>query len=136
MKTKPNWIDRILETFLESIEWTNIGTPINHTFSYRCSNDNNYWEITFSPWVHEIYGGKHDGALKVPFYEINLLTVADEFDKVSYIGFDTDRFEATIEGKIEDSLATLIFRKLPPTTKFHKKVNTYTGEVTKIAKKI
>lgn len=136
MKTKPSWIERILKVFLQSIEWTSLKTPAAQTFSYRCSYVNDTWEVTISPWLHEIYGGKYDGALRLPAYEVNLLAMADEFDKVSYIGFDTDRHEATIEGRIGESLAVLTFRKLPPNGKIHKKINTYTGEVTKIVKEV
>lgn len=135
MENQPKWLSRILEIFLESVEWTSIKSPTHHTFTYRCqfNHDESVWELAISPWLHEIYGGKHDGAIRLPSYEMNVLSVADEFDTVKHIGFDTNRLEASIEGKIEDAWIHLIFRRLPPeNSNVRKKLNTYTGEVTKI----
>jgi len=129
---QPNWVQRILEVFLQSVEWTSLKTPVHQTFTYRCQNIDGTWEVVVSPWMHEMYGGRYDGALRLPTYEMNLLAIADEFDNVSYIGFDSDRLEATIEGKIDNSWATVIFRREAPKSKARKKINTYTGEVTKI----
>lgn len=129
---EPIWVERILEVFLQSVEWTSLKTPINQTFTYKCQNIDGVWEITMSPWLHEIYGGKCDGAIRLPHYEMNLITLTNEFDKVDYIGFDTDRMQVTIEGKIEDSWVSLILRRSPPRSKTRKKINTFTGEITKI----
>ncbi len=134
-KNEPNWIDRILEIFLQSVEWTSIKAPVNQTFTYRCQQIDGAWEVVVSPWMHEIYGGKYDGALRLPAYEMNLMMIADEFDTVRYIGFDTDRMEASIEGTVEQSWVTFIFRRLAPKSKVRKKFNTFTGEVTKITEK-
>ncbi len=132
-ENEPNWIERVLNVFLQSVEWTSLKTPVDQTFTYRCQYIEDTWEVVISPWMHEIYGGRYDGALRLPAYEMNLLSVADEFDSVSYIGFDTDRLEASIEGKIDNSWATIIFRKLAPRkSRVKKKINTFTGEVTKI----
>jgi hypothetical protein len=136
-KNEPKWVSRILEVFLQSIEWTSIKSPVHQTFTYRCQNIDGTWEIVVSPWMHEIYGGRYDGALKLPSYEMNLLAVADEFDSINYIGFDTDRLEVTIEGKIDDSWVNFVFRKnAPQRSKFRKKLNVFTGEVTKITSEV
>jgi hypothetical protein len=129
---QPQWLENLLEVFLHAIEWTSIKTPTHQTFTFRSQHVDETWEITISPFLHEIYGGKHDGALRLPTYELNMLTVANEFDKLTYIGFDTDRTEASIEGEINGESVTLIFRRLAPKSKTRKKINTFTGEVTKI----
>lgn len=135
MEKQPKWLSRLLEVFLEAVEWTSVKSPTHHVFTYRCrfNHSEGVWELVVSPWLHEIYGGRHDGAVRLPTYELNLLSVADEFDTVKYIGFDTDRLESTIEGKIEDNWVHLIFsRRAPQDSNVRKKINTYTGEVTKI----
>jgi hypothetical protein len=133
MQEKPCWINRILNTFLNSIEWTNVRSSLEKTFSYKCKKIDGIWEIVFSPWLQEIFGGKNDGLIKVPSYEINLLNIAEEFDTVNYIGFDTDTSETIIQGEIEQSPAIFTFRKSPPNViKSRKKYNTYTGEITTI----
>jgi hypothetical protein len=132
-KTKePQWIGHILDVFLKNIEWTSLKTPTHLTFTYRATLRDGVWEVILSPWLHEIYGGKFDGALKLPTYEVNILAVAKNFEEVSYIGFDTHRLEASIEGVICGSKATVLFRRLAPKNQIRRKINTFTGEVTKI----
>lgn len=131
MKNKPNWIKRILKIALKSVQWTTLKSPINKTFGYRCFTKNGSWTILFFPWLHEIYGGKYDGGVKLPLYEVNLLDMADEFDKINYIGFDTEKSDTLIKGEIENNKLSIIFSKTPPNKNICKKINAYTGEVTK-----
>lgn len=134
-ENEPLWVERLLQAFLRSVEWTSLKTPTHQTFTYKCQNIDGTWEISVSPWLHEIYGGKHDGAIKLPLYEMNLLEIMKEFNKVEFVGFDTDRLEATIDGEINMSWVSFRFRRLPPIpTNIRKKINIYTGEVTKILK--
>jgi hypothetical protein len=135
METQPKWLCRLLEVFMESVEWTSVKSPTHQVFTYRCqyNHSEQVWELIISPWLHEIYGGKNDGAIRLPTYEMNVLAVADEFDSVKHIGFDTARLESSIEGKIDDTWVHLIFsRKAPENSNVRKKINIYTGEVTKI----
>jgi hypothetical protein len=132
IKNQPKWVDHILDVFLENIEWTSLKTPTDQTFTYKAQNIDGIWELVISPWMHEIYGGKDDGALRLPTYEVNVLALVNELDAVTYIGFDSDRLEATVEGKICGTRVVIILRRLAPKSRVRKKINTFTGEVTKI----
>ena len=137
MNTKqPKWLTKLLEVFVSSVEWTNISSPVHQIFTYRCrfNHGDNVWEVTVSPWLHEFYGGKDDGAVQLPTYEVNLLSIADEFDEVNHIGFDTNRLETSIRGKIEKSAVSLSICQQPPSINVLKKVNAFTGEVTNISR--
>ena len=131
----PNWLQTLLNAFLKSIKWTSLQTPIDQTFAYRCQEHDDRWRVIVSPWLHEIYGGRNDGSTKIPAYEVNVLPITNQFDKIHYLGFDADRLEARIEGEIDNDWVTFVLRRLPPKgSRIRKQINTFTGEVTKIIK--
>lgn len=129
---KPAWINTLLKVFIKSVSWISLKTKIPQTFTYKCANSDGLWEIQIFPWLHEIYGGKYDGDLHIPSFEIDLLPIVKEFKKIYSINFNTDSFETYIEGEIKDCYVNLIICSYPPDSKTYKKLNTFTGEVTKI----
>lgn len=129
---QPQWLNTLLDLFIKSVEWASIQAPVHQIFTYRARCSDNIWEIVISPFLHEIYGGKEDGDVKSPMYEVDILPLADEFDSLIYIGFDSDRGEVSIEGLIDQSQVTLILCQTPRNSKVRKKINTFTGEITRI----
>ena len=130
---KPWWLQKIIDAFIDSIEWRDIKTPIQETFTYKCQKTYEAWEITFSPWIHEIYGGKNDGMIKTPKYEINLLNLSNQLEIVTYINFNTKKSSSRIEGIMGNDIVVIDICKNPPeNSKTRKKINIFTGEITKV----
>ena len=132
---EPAFINRLFSVFLKSVEWISVKAPPQDVFAYRCRTIDGAWEIAVSPWVQEFYGGKKDGGCYLPTYGMNLMMLADEFDTIKYIGFDSSKLESHIEGTIDNDFVNLIFRRQPVgASKPKRKLNVFTGEVSRISR--
>jgi len=129
-KQLPAWVDELLHVFVDSVEWTSVKSDPHQIFTYRCKLEEGMWYITVEPVLHEHWGGRNDGAVVTPRYMMDVMWVAEHFDQVRDIGFDTDRLEVNIEGLIGKNHVYIVFSRQPG-SRMKKLINAYSGEIIK-----
>lgn len=81
MNTDGDWIDRVLNTVAENLQWQALGT-----LAYRVSTEG---ELLIAPAGAEVLGGRHDGEQIFPFYTLSVTAVAELFDEIPEIHLNT-----------------------------------------------
>jgi hypothetical protein len=133
-ETLPNRLHQIVIETIQAIQWNSLNCdPINvFHYRYRKNKDDDSWETVIHPAIHEVVGGKNDGALVYPKFDISILDISKKFDQILDITFDNSQIY--IDGIIDNFIFTLEIMDRPPRkAKVTKNFNWHTKEVVKKA---
>lgn len=135
MEALPDRLYKIVTDTINSINWNSLGCDAATAFHYRYQKcQYGGWTVVIHPAVHEVIGGKDDGALIYPKFNISILDIMKHFDEVTDLVLTSRESKFCIDGIVGDMLFSLeILEKPPVRSKVSKNYNIYTKEVVRKA---
>jgi hypothetical protein len=135
MEKLPDRLYRIVTDTINSIAWNSLGCDAATAFHYRYhKNQYGAWTVVIHPAVHEVIGGKDDGALIYPKFNLSIHDIIRRFDDVTDIVLSSKESKLFVDGIVGEHLFSLeIMEKPPARAKVSKNFNWYTKEVVKKA---
>lgn len=133
MEKLPDRLYRIVTDTINSINWNSLDCDAATSFHYRYNKDQyGTWTVIIHPAIHEIIGGKDDGALIYPKFNLSVHDILKHFDEVFDLILTSRESKFCIDGIVGDMLFSLeIMEKPPLKAKVTKNYNIYTKEVVK-----
>jgi hypothetical protein len=133
MEPLPDRLYKIVTDTINSIRWNSLGCEAASSFHYRYhKNEYGSWTVVIHPAVHEVIGGKNDGTLIYPKFNISVFDITKLFDEVFDLILTSKEAKFCIDGIVGNMLFSLeIMEKPPARYKVTKNYNAYTKEVAK-----
>lgn len=133
MEQLPDRLYKIVTDTINSIKWNSLGCDAAAAFHYRYhQNEYGAWTVVIHPAVHEVIGGKDDGALIYPKFNLSIFDITKLFDEVFDLILTSKESKFCIDGIVDNLLFSLEIMEKPPVRyKVTKNYNVYTKEVAK-----
>ncbi len=108
MEDAPQWVEAILDVLEGCIEGYSPGSFELRFIPEEC-------QLIIAPAVAEIVGGAEDGEEVFAYFSIHLAAVAQAFDALPEMSWDTMHDELHVEGEIDGEDAWITVQKFPLT---------------------
>jgi hypothetical protein len=133
MEKLPERLRKIVTETIQSIDWNSFQTEPHNVFHYRYHKDGEgNWTLVIHPAVHEVIGGREDGALIFPKFHLSLFDATRGFDEIIDFGVNSREDFVWIDGMVGENLCSLEVHCRPPSkAKVMKNYHWYTGVVQK-----
>jgi len=106
MDDAPQWVDVILDVLEGCIEGYSPGSFELQFSPVEC-------QLIIAPVLAEIVGGAEDGEEVFPFFSTHLAALAQAFDALPEMSWDTMHDDLHVEGEIDGEDAWITIQKFP-----------------------